>query len=474
MPATFSERLIAYLVLLSGLAISAVAEYYSIMGLIAIYPAAVIPIVIMGIVLGLGKISGTIWLKQNWQYAPWFLKTYILPAIIVLMLITSLGVFGFLSKAHSDQSLVSGDVQSKIAVYDEKIKTEKDNIEANRNALKQMDAGVDQILGRSADEKGADKAVALRKAQQKERVRLQAEILQSQKSIAELNDARAPIAAEVRKVEAEVGPIKYIAHLLYGENPDANILEKAVIWVTVLIVIVLDPLAVILLLASQYSFQSFRERDTKQPGGVIMDSSGTIIGIQVPKVETPAPAVADRVENPIEEELSPEAKEVLEEMDLLAQVVAENTSTSVVDKVEEPVPPPLEALEHWNQMIAEAEKAVATEEPKTATIDMELIDALESAVTRLQDENDALEEEVAELRRANLTAKIEKHGYTSEGGIIRIADEQMSEEEFKNILRGSLYVQNEEQDQSGLWKKITEEQYIEQARKKNDNTDNAT
>jgi hypothetical protein len=444
------------------------------MGLIAIYPAAVIPIVIMGIVLGLGKISGTIWLKQNWQYAPWFLKTYILPAIIVLMLITSLGVFGFLSKAHSDQSLVSGDVQSKIAVYDEKIKTEKDNIEANRNALKQMDAGVDQILGRSADEKGADKAVALRKAQQKERVRLQAEILQSQKSIAELNDARAPIAAEVRKVEAEVGPIKYIAHLLYGENPDANILEKAVIWVTVLIVIVLDPLAVILLLASQYSFQSFRERDTKQPGGVIMDSSGTIIGIQVPKVETPAPAVADRVENPIEEQLSPEAKEVLKEMDLLAQVVAENTSTSIVDKVEEPVPPPLEALEHWNQMIAEAEKAVATEEPKTATIDMELIDALESAVTRLQDENDALEEEVAELRRANLTAKIEKHGYTSEGGIIRIADEQMSEEEFKNILRGSLYVQNEEQDQSGLWKKITEEQYIEQARKKNDNTDNAT
>jgi len=263
MPATFSERLIAYLVLLSGLAISAVAEYYSIMGLIAIYPAAVIPIVIMGIVLGLGKISGTIWLKQNWQYAPWFLKTYILPAIIVLMLITSLGVFGFLSKAHSDQSLVSGDVQSKIAVYDEKIKTEKDNIEANRNALKQMDAGVDQILGRSADEKGADKAVALRKAQQKERVRLQAEILQSQKSIAELTDARAPIAAEVRKVEAEVGPIKYIAHLLYGENPDANILEKAVIWVTVLIVIVLDPLAVILLLASQYSFQSFRERDVE-------------------------------------------------------------------------------------------------------------------------------------------------------------------------------------------------------------------
>jgi cell division protein FtsB len=505
MPVTFSERLVAYLVLLSGLAISAVAEYYSIMGLIAIYPAAVIPIVIMGVVLGFGKISATIWLKQNWQYAPWWLKTYILPAIISLMVITSLGVFGFLSKAHSDQSLVSGDAQAKIAVYDEKIRTAKDNIDANRKALKQMDEAVDQVMGRSTDEKGADKAVKIRRAQQKERVRLQSEIATEQKAIAAISEERAPIAAEVRKIEAEVGPIKYIAHLLYGENPDANILEKAVIWVTVLIVIVLDPLAVILLLASQYSFQSFRERDSKLPGGVIMDSSGTIIGVQVPKSETPAPAVAEVVEKPIEEELSPEAKEVLEEMDLLEQIVAERNqsvaSTSTTDttatilsshpylnkpfthftdlkplvaRIEEPVPPPSEALEHWNQMIAEAEKAVATEEPKTAVIDMELIDALESAVTRLQDENTSLEQEVAELRKSNLTAKIEKYGYTSEGGVVRIAGEQIPEEEFKNILKGVLYVQNEEQDQSGLWKKITEEQYIEQARKKNDNTDNAT
>ena len=261
MKPTFNDKLLAYLVLFSGLAISGVAEYYSIMGLIAIYPAALIPIIVMGVVLGLGKITGTVWLKQNWDWSPFFLKAYVLPAIIVLMLITSLGVFGFLSKAHSDQSLVSGDIQSKVAVYDEKIKTEKENIEANRKALKQMDEGVDQVLGRSTDEKGADKAVAMRRAQQKERSRLQNEILQSQKSIAELNDARAPIAAEVRKVEAEVGPIKYIAHLLYGENPDANILEKAVIWVTVLIVIVLDPLAVVLLLASQYSFQRFQEQD---------------------------------------------------------------------------------------------------------------------------------------------------------------------------------------------------------------------
>jgi hypothetical protein len=112
---------------------------------------------------------------------------------------------------------------------------------------------VDQVLGRSTDEKGADKAVALRKSQQKERVRLQNEILQSQKSIAELNDARAPIASEVRKVEAEVGPVKYIAAFMYGDNPDQNILERAVRWVIILLVIVFDPLALMLVLAANQS-----------------------------------------------------------------------------------------------------------------------------------------------------------------------------------------------------------------------------
>jgi hypothetical protein len=123
---------------------------------------------------------------------------------------------------------------------------------------------VDQVLGRSKDEKGADKAVALRKSQQKERTRIQNEILQSQKSIAELSNARAPIAAEVRKVEAEVGPIKYIAAFFYG-NTDGNILERAVTWVIMTIIFVFDPLAVVLLLASQYSFREYfhNKKDSK-------------------------------------------------------------------------------------------------------------------------------------------------------------------------------------------------------------------
>jgi hypothetical protein len=121
-----------------------------------------------------------------------------------------------------------------------------------------MDEAVDQSMARSTTEQGANRAVSIRQSQARERTRLQNEITASQKKIAGLNEERAPIAAEVRKVEAEVGPIKYIAAFIYDSNPDANLLEKAVTWVIIIIVSVFDPLAVILLLASQYSFQWFR------------------------------------------------------------------------------------------------------------------------------------------------------------------------------------------------------------------------
>jgi hypothetical protein len=122
-----------------------------------------------------------------------------------------------------------------------------------------MDEAVDQVMGRSSSETGADKAVVIRRSQQKERARLQQDITQSQQAITGLNEQRAPIAAEVRKVEAEVGPIKYIAAFVYGDT-DQTILEKAVTWVIIILIVVFDPLAVILLLSSQISFQDFRKR----------------------------------------------------------------------------------------------------------------------------------------------------------------------------------------------------------------------
>jgi hypothetical protein len=251
--------LFGYFTLFVALLIEIVGAYYSVTGLAAIFSGAIIPILIMGGSLELGKVVAAVWLKNNWERASLTFKLYLLPAVVVLMLITSMGIFGFLSKAHNDQNLVSGDVQGKIAIFDEKIKTSKDNIDANRKALKQMDESVDQSMARSADEKGADKAVALRRSQAKERARLQQEITAEQKAISSLNEQAAPIRAEVRKVEAEVGPIKYIAKLIYDDNPDANILEKAVVWMIVIIVAVFDPLALVLILAAQQSIRWARD-----------------------------------------------------------------------------------------------------------------------------------------------------------------------------------------------------------------------
>jgi hypothetical protein len=255
MKITIADKFIAYLALLSGLTISAVAIWYSVAGLVSIFAAAVVPIIVMGVVLEVSKLIATVWLKLNWHRAPIFIRSYLIGAIAILMVITSMGIFGFLSKAHSDQSLVSGDVQAKIAIYDEKIKTAKENIEANRKQLKQMDEAVDQVMGRSSDEKGADKANNIRRSQSRDRSALAKDIETNQRLIATLNDQAAPIRAEVRKVEAEVGPIKYIAKFIYGEKgADENMLEKAVTWIIVLIVIVFDPLAVIMLLAAQMTF----------------------------------------------------------------------------------------------------------------------------------------------------------------------------------------------------------------------------
>ena len=249
------NRIISFsnLTLLVALSLSSVAAYYSIIGLTAIFAGAVVPVIIMGSILEIGKITTTVWLRKYWDRAGWLLKLYLVPAVIALALLTSMGIFGFLSKAHMDQGITSGDSQAKLALYDEKIKTQRDNIELARKALTQMDNQVDQRLSRGDSENSAERAVQIRRQQAGERTKLQKDIGDAQKEIAKLNEERAPIAAENRKIEAEVGPIKYIAALIYGDNADSNMLEAAVRWVIILLVIVFDPLAIALVLAANAS-----------------------------------------------------------------------------------------------------------------------------------------------------------------------------------------------------------------------------
>jgi hypothetical protein len=258
--------LFGYLLLAVALTISLTAAFYSIAGLTAIFAAAFWPIVIMGSVLELGKVITTVWLHKYWDRAALQFKLYLVPAIGILMLITSMGIFGFLSKAHLDQAVPAGDISSQVQIFDDKIKTERDNIEAARRALKQMDAQVDEKLSRTTDDRGAERAVQIRRNQSKERTNLQNEISSAQKKISALQEQRAPIASQARKVEAEVGPIKYIAALIYGDNPDANLLEKAVRWVIILIVLVFDPLALVLILAADQTFEWHRGDRKRRQG----------------------------------------------------------------------------------------------------------------------------------------------------------------------------------------------------------------
>ena len=238
-----------YLLLATALCLSAIAAFYAVAGLMAIFAASAVPIMIMGGTLEAAKLVVASWLYRNWKEVPVLMKSYFTIALVILMMLTSMGIFGYLSKAHLDQAVPTGDVTSKLTLIDEKIKTQKDNVETARKAIQQMDAQVDQTLSRSDDTKGAERAVQIRKQQQKERAALLADIGTAQKEIAKLNEERAPIASEVRKVEAEVGPIKYIAALLYDEKMDEGVLEKAVRIVIIMIVLVFDPLAVLMLIA---------------------------------------------------------------------------------------------------------------------------------------------------------------------------------------------------------------------------------
>ena len=245
-----------YLLFAVALSLSAVAAYYAIFGLMAIFAAAAIPIAIMGGLLETSKLVVASWLYRNWKEIPKLFKVYFLTALVILMMLTSMGIFGYLSKAHLDQSVPTGNVASEVAILDEKIAIQKENINAARKQISQMDSINEQTISRTDDAKGIERANQIRRSQQKDRARILDEISTAQKEISKLNDEKAPIAKDLRKIEAEVGPIKYIAALIYGDNPDSDVLEKSVRVVILMIVAVFDPLAVLMLVAANWNLRN--------------------------------------------------------------------------------------------------------------------------------------------------------------------------------------------------------------------------
>ena len=255
------------LLFICALTLSAVAAFYGVAGLMAIFAAAPIPVAIMGTTLELSKLVIASWLYRNWKEIPFVLKSYLTIALFILMFLTSMSIFGFLSQAHIDQGLISSDVTDKVALYDQKIQTERDTIASAKTGLQQLDQQINETLNRTADQKSdvaVRRSVNIRKSQTDERKELTKQIETAQNNITKLNEEKAPIAAKLRKVEAEVGPIKYIAAVVYSDKVDTNILEKAVRWVTLMLVAVFDPLAVVLLIAANWSLVH-RKKKVKEP-----------------------------------------------------------------------------------------------------------------------------------------------------------------------------------------------------------------
>tara|TARA_R100001480_G_scaffold2606_2_gene7257 strand:- start:6460 stop:8475 length:2016 start_codon:yes stop_codon:yes gene_type:complete len=346
---------IAILTLLSALSISGVAIFYSVIGLATIFPGAFVPVVIMGGVLEIGKLITASWLYRNWKFTPFMLKTYLTTAVIILSLITSMGIFGFLSKAHLEQNLASDTLIQRITILEDKIESEKMSIErqtliinraeksisrdtgtasgdievqqsiiadANEklktllavetntvrdlnDRLKVLDKNVSDVLTSNKSFFNEEKAAAELKASQKEeRAQIAIKVKEAQERIAELKEdhkieiakaqeiianmragsqdnkgqftkeieiaeqkifesqgridlfivEKQPLEKEMLTLEAEIGPVKYIAALAVDWGITDNVeTSKAVRWVILLLIVVFDPLAVLLLIAANQS-----------------------------------------------------------------------------------------------------------------------------------------------------------------------------------------------------------------------------
>jgi len=353
------------LVLFTALTISGVAIWYSVAGLVAIFAAAAVPIIIMGASLEIGKLVTALWLHRNWKRAKWWLKSYLTVAVVVLMFITSMGIFGFLSKAHIEQNLASDTVEQRIDILEGKIIAEEKYIERQNDTIDRIsnkdktsnnrfdkDIAIEQkkiddayvrleVLDKDVEAftsnnkgwggtKRVKQGLALKEQQAPEREALLKQIEKAQIKIDEIRskndqsldsidvkieaveknifDANSridgylleiePLKGDVMKLESEVGPIRYIAEFVYGEEADRNLLEDAVRWVIITIIFVFDPLAVLLLIASQYHFMwRYEDKYGKLPPNSNPNNNGPDTPPSKKKIE---PVIEDPVEDTYE------------------------------------------------------------------------------------------------------------------------------------------------------------------------------
>ena len=247
---------LALIVLGVALAISGVAAFYSIVGLMAIFSASALSIAVMGSVLEVGKLATASWLYQNWKKVPRFLKYYLTGAVVILMFITSMGIFGYLSKSHIDAGTGTSELYVKLERLDSNIESERKSISRAEGQLEKLDFALERYIELNAVSKGLRK----RDEQKPERDALSQTVNESQDKIDIYLDERAEIQLKIKSFEVEVGPLKYISALLFGESDSVNYLDKAVRYVIILLIFVFDPLAVLMLIAANMSLKEEQQK----------------------------------------------------------------------------------------------------------------------------------------------------------------------------------------------------------------------
>jgi hypothetical protein len=242
------------LTLLTALAISTVAAWYSIIGLMAIFAGATTAIMIMGIVLEIGKLICASWTFTNWKKCPVIMKTYFIVAVVVLMLITSLGIFGFLSRAHITQSSPTALLEERIERINLKTNQRQTQINRYQGRLDTLDQALQRYIELGAISKGLSKIGAM----DNETNLLKTKISTLETEIDELTDKKYGLKTELNLAEVEVGPIRYVASMIYDDVSESQ-LEEAVRWIIILLIFVFDPLAVVLVIAANISLKDYRK-----------------------------------------------------------------------------------------------------------------------------------------------------------------------------------------------------------------------
>jgi len=241
---------------LSAISISIIAAGYSIIGLATLFAGAAVPIIAMGTALEIGKLIAASWLYNNWRssFVPVSLKTYLFSAVVVLVFITSMGIFGFLSKAHLEQVQPTTGNEIKINSINTQISQQETIINRAEKTLAQLDKSIEVYLNNEYATRGLKE----RKKQEEERNTLQSTINTATDKIVELQTQKANLQLQQDKIEAEVGPIKYVAELIYGKESAKSHFDEAVRIVILILIFVFDPLAVLLLIAANISLRQWR------------------------------------------------------------------------------------------------------------------------------------------------------------------------------------------------------------------------